>query len=702
MADDEVRNLLIHYGGFFKTPRRRLTLVKKDFTDLKDLLLDVNMEEVKLAYIVGGKVVHVVTDADFLEMWRQLVSNLDGYCDVYVENKVYDMTKAIPEVEVEDPTVEALNAKGKEVVQEEVETTEKRKGGRKVKGKGVIVNEDDPFWSNVGTFDVNTYNVLSEDDLDDDEGIEVPVVRKVAAKSPPPNVEELEPEEEYHSAHSSEDELEYMIPSSVEYYNYERMVVNESYRILAICEASGCPWRAYWRKKKSDGFTMRLSTFNNEHRCAADTDHENRMADAVWVTTVMLEHMKVHHKTCTPQNIIDDIKQKQHVAISYWTAWSARIRCLQQIHGDFAESYKLVPVLCDQTPEQLYHPPPHTRGIGRPRKNRRRDEDEEAPNKKRRKCRLCRTEGHNSKRCKGLPAQPKGKSKAKDVESSQASNGPMPASPSQPNTRSKSKVATESPLPASPSQPSTRSKSRVASSSQPPLASPSSQPSQVPSTRSKSKVATESQPPPASPSSQPSQVPITRNKSKVATESQPPASLSQPSAKRKSICASSNQVPTSPSSQPSTRSKSKAASSSQVPPSPSSQPSTRDKSKEIIVSQPASSQPITRGKSKETTSSHPSTRDKTKEVASSLPSTRAKTKEAASSQPSTRAKTMEAASSQPNTRTKTKEAFFITRVKTKEAASSRDQRLGSKPRKAASSQPNTRDKTKEAASSSKD
>ncbi|KAF9615705.1 hypothetical protein IFM89_026120 [Coptis chinensis] len=327
-GDDEVRNLLIHYGGFFKTPRRRLTLSKKDFTgkkevwmmnvdgdklnmldmqsDLKDLLLDVNMEEVKLAYIVGGKVVHVVIDADLLEMWRQLVSNLDGYCDVYVENKVYDMTEAIPEVEVEDPTIEALNAKGKEVVQEEVE-----KGGRKVKGKGVIVDEDDLFWSNVGNFNVNTYNVLSEDELDDDEGIEVLVVRKVATKPLPPNVEELEHEEEYHNAHSSKDELEYMIPNFAEYYNYEgetvdvyrteandvrphivedewergmewpnikilrqeikdyciknrfvgRMVVNESYRILAICEASGCPRRAYRRKKKSDGFTMRSSTF---------------------------------------------------------------------------------------------------------------------------------------------------------------------------------------------------------------------------------------------------------------------------------------------------------------------------------------------------------------------------------------------------------------------------------------------------------
>ncbi|KAF9596814.1 hypothetical protein IFM89_013600 [Coptis chinensis] len=323
------------------------------------------------------------------------------------------------------------------------------------------------------------------------------------------------------------------------------MVVNESYKILAICESIGCPWRTYWRKKKSDGFTMRLSTFNNEHRCATDTDHKSRMADAVWVATVMLEHMKVS---------------------TYRMAYKGHIKPMEDPR-DWPKP----------TLEQLYNPPLHTRGIGRPRKNIRRDEDEEAPNKKRRKCRLCRTEGHNSKTCKGLPAQPKGKSKAKDVESSQASNGLVPASPSQPNTRSKSKVASSSPVPASPSQPSIRSKS------------------------------------------------------KVSTESQPPASPSlQPSTRSKSICASSNQVPTSPSSQPSTRSKSKATSSSQVPHSPSSQPSTRGKSKETTSSQPntraktkeaASSQPISRAKSKETVVSQP---------ASSHPSTRAKTKAACS------------------------------------------------------------------------
>ncbi|KAF9590750.1 hypothetical protein IFM89_038063 [Coptis chinensis] len=477
-------------------------------SDLKDLLLDVNMEEVKLAYIVGGKVVHIVTDADLLDMWRQLVRYSD--------------------------------------------------------------------W--------------------------------MAAKPPLPNVEELEPEEEYHSAYSSEDELEYMIPSSAEYYNYEgetidvyrteandvrahivedewergmewpnikilrqeindyyiknrfvgRMVVNESYKILTICEAIGCPWRAYWRRKKSDGFTMRLSTFNNEHRCPTDTDHKNRMADAVWVAIVMLEHMKVHHKTCTPRNIIDDIRDvksdyrytvnivDQECSCRRWKL--SGIVCvhaaviLYKMRADWREycssyfwvsTYRMAykgHIKPMEDPREwsklLYNPPPHTRGIGRPRKNRRRDENEEAPNKKRRKCRLCRTEGHNSKTFEGLPAQSKGKSKAKDVESSQASNGPVPASPSQPNIRSKSKVATESPVPASPSQPSTRSKSKVASSSQP----PASQPSQVPSTRSN---------------------PALRDKSKEIVVSQPASSQPNTRAKTKAAC-STVTIPTKATTKPST------------------------------------------------------------------------------------------------------------------------------------------------------
>ncbi|KAF9599052.1 hypothetical protein IFM89_033659 [Coptis chinensis] len=170
----------------------------------------------------------------------------------------------------------------------------------------------------------------------------------------------------------------------------------------------------------------------------------------------MEDHMKVHYKSTTPRNIIDEVRQKYHVAISYWTAWHARIKCLTQIHGDYGESYNLVFVLCDQSdisyetgldkvlqflllgfhiqtsihgkpmpdpkdwpkpdPNKYVFPPPYVRGIGRPKKNRRRDEDEGLkPNKKKRKCSKCKVEGHNAKTCKSLAAEKNGRAKGRNI-----------------------------------------------------------------------------------------------------------------------------------------------------------------------------------------------------------------------------------------------------------------------------------------------
>ncbi|KAF9596723.1 hypothetical protein IFM89_012922 [Coptis chinensis] len=72
------------------------------------------------------------------------------------------------------------------------------------------------------------------------------------------------------------------------------------------------------------------------------------MADANRVSRVMEDHMKVHYKSTMPRNIIDEVRQKYHVAITHRIAWHARIKCLTQIHGDYGESYNLVSVLCDQ------------------------------------------------------------------------------------------------------------------------------------------------------------------------------------------------------------------------------------------------------------------------------------------------------------------------------------------------------------------
>ncbi|KAF9600155.1 hypothetical protein IFM89_004767 [Coptis chinensis] len=383
MADDEVRNLLIHYGGFFKTPRRRL----------ERFIVGCQHGRGRRAYIVG----------------------------------VYDMTEAIPEVEVEDPTVEALNTKGKE-----------RKGGRKVKGKGVIVDEDDPFWSNVGTFDVNTYNVMSEDELVDDE----------------------------------------------EYYNYEGEIVD------------------VYRTEAND---VRPHIVEDEW----ERDHKNRMADAVWVATVMLEHMKAEEWDIN--GLVPAVVKKIEKMIEDIPNWDLEaIVILYKMRADWREycsSYFWV-----STYRMAYKG--HIKPMEDPRDRPSPTPDEPIPS----------TSTH--------PFRPR-KNRRREMKMRKH------------QTRREGSVA-------SPSQPSTRSKSRVASSSQPPLASPSSQPSQVPSTRSKSKVALESQPPPGFTFiTTKSSTQRLEAKSKVATlKSQPPTSPSQPSTRRKSICACSNQVPTSPSSHP--------------------------------------------------------------------------------------------------------------------------------------------------------
>ncbi|KAF9598782.1 hypothetical protein IFM89_031450 [Coptis chinensis] len=70
-------------------------------------------------------------------------------------------------------------------------------------------------------------------------------------------------------------------------------------------------------------------------------------------------------------------------------------------------------------------PPPYMRGIGRPKKNRKRDEVEGLkPNKKKRKCGKCKVEGHNAKTSEGLAAEKNGRAKA----SSQASTTQVAAS----------------------------------------------------------------------------------------------------------------------------------------------------------------------------------------------------------------------------------------------------------------------------------
>ncbi|KAI3889850.1 hypothetical protein MKW92_033446 [Papaver armeniacum] len=71
------------------------------------------------------------------------------------------------------------------------------------------------------------------------------------------------------------------------------------------------------------------------------------MANARWVSWRIMGYMKDHIK-CKPSTIMNRMKRKHGVTISYWTAWHARHMCLERIFGSYEKSYRQVPELCRQ------------------------------------------------------------------------------------------------------------------------------------------------------------------------------------------------------------------------------------------------------------------------------------------------------------------------------------------------------------------
>ncbi|KAF9597735.1 hypothetical protein IFM89_021222 [Coptis chinensis] len=197
-------------------------------------------------------------------------------------------------------------------------------------------------------------------------------------------------------------------------FEVDTRTVNERYMIKAKCKGSykgkDYPWVAYWRLR-FDAFTVRLNTFVNENIYYANPELKNGIADVNWVARKIAPQIKVHYKTMSPRLIMDEVKRGDfHVSINYWTSWHARLKCLQNIHGDYGASYNMLHVLCDQDIERQIMPLSYVSGIGRPKKARTRGEVVEVnPNKKIRFCCKCKQPGHNAKTCKSLPTTKKDK-----------------------------------------------------------------------------------------------------------------------------------------------------------------------------------------------------------------------------------------------------------------------------------------------------
>ncbi|KAF9590284.1 hypothetical protein IFM89_032292 [Coptis chinensis] len=525
------KNLKIHYAGSFSKRRNGEELSHLDYRSKYPVkeMLDVDSDELNMIDFAADGIVMYLWRMIWMKVFVPPSQEYDETMCTLMDLKKLIKKRALNANDKGNSMQKkkkSFNDKGfgskqnKKSGKDKGEAKGKKKSTTHMKGKGVLVDEEDSFWVELSKF--------SDEEMD----TELP-------ENPPrqPQIDQLDPDEGYHSINSSDEEIEWQQQRSDEFYNFvyetsnvyvdegeivmltcsdewkvgmewpdietlrheisdyciknrfevDMRAVNERYRIRAKCKGSykgkDCPWAAYWRLRL-DAFTMRLNTFVNEHICSADPELKNGMADANWVARKITAQMKVHYKTMSPRFIMAEVMRGDfHVSISYWTAWHARLKCLQDIHGDYGASYNMLPVLCDQIlksnpgsracysrtdvavlyPRRVYWkeycssyywvstynlacmghimpmpdmsewpmncdlerqimPPPYVRGIGRPKKARTRGADEEVnPNKQIRLCSKCKQLGHNAKTCKGLPAAKKDKHGKKSQEETQAS-----------------------------------------------------------------------------------------------------------------------------------------------------------------------------------------------------------------------------------------------------------------------------------------
>ncbi|KAF9598702.1 hypothetical protein IFM89_029952 [Coptis chinensis] len=281
--------------------------------------------------------------------------------------------------------------------------------------------------------------------------------------SPPPQpptprpIDDIEDDEGYRSTHSSEDEEDHVIAERVDFVDFiavtdnmedgdegSEQSVNKStvwevgmkwpnidvlrQDIIDFCVAnrfSGdlvkndllkirlkclgedkknvqCSWVAYFRRQ-DDGFTMRLNTLKAVHICKANCDMFNRMANANWVVRKIEDQMKAC-KGWDQNGLVPRVNK--HIAKMIEICPSYIFEEYNLAYMSNVKPMKDVKDWPKPDPTKLVKPPPLVRGIGRPKKQRMRAEDENnnghVQKKRKMTCSKCKGERHNARSCKGL------------------------------------------------------------------------------------------------------------------------------------------------------------------------------------------------------------------------------------------------------------------------------------------------------------
>ncbi|KAI3954629.1 hypothetical protein MKW98_019760 [Papaver atlanticum] len=101
------------------------------------------------------------------------------------------------------------------------------------------------------------------------------------------------------------------------------------------CKDETCPWRVYF-SVLSDKQTFECKKGHFIYTCDAIHGLKHPLANARWVSKVMLESFKAHPNYKT-MDFMTEVKKNHKVEISYYTAWHAYHLCNEKILGSYEE-----------------------------------------------------------------------------------------------------------------------------------------------------------------------------------------------------------------------------------------------------------------------------------------------------------------------------------------------------------------------------
>lgn len=193
-----------------------------------------------------------------------------------------------------------------------------------------------------------------------------------------------------------------------------KMKKNDKQRVRVICEGScernSCPW-VLLATPDDAGSGWVVRTYNSTHTCARE--QSNRFISATWLAKNFEDDFRINPKW-KARDFIEFVRRQHGINISKNVAFKAKRKARKNILGSVDGQYARLCVHCEELKRRnansLMLLKTIFEGDGRPKKLRKKSLAEQIPDPDRQarkpsrkyvklKCGICRTSGHNSRKC---------------------------------------------------------------------------------------------------------------------------------------------------------------------------------------------------------------------------------------------------------------------------------------------------------------